>query len=92
MSKPTALDFLGILLAAALLFHSVTRAAEMSGPRVVETGPSENLVLSPPYATRFVANASTLIGWPNGKNPVAPPGFHLMAATCASSPVGCAIR
>ena len=78
MSKPAALDFLGILLAAALLAHSVTHAAETSGRRVVETGPSENLVLPPPYATRSVANASTLIPWPTGKAPVAPPGFQAM--------------
>ena len=77
MSKPTALNFLGILLSAALLVHSATHAAEKSGRPVVETGPSENLVLPPPYATRSVANASTLIGWPSGKNPVARPGFHV---------------
>jgi len=77
MSKPAALDFLSILLAAALLFHSATHAAEKSSRRVVETGPSENLVLPPPYATRSVANTSTLIPWPTGKTPVAPAGFQV---------------
>jgi glucose/arabinose dehydrogenase len=77
MSKTVALDFLGILLAAALLAHSATHAAEKSGRRVVETGPSENLVLPPPYATRSVANTSTLIPWPAGKTPVAPAGFQV---------------
>jgi glucose/arabinose dehydrogenase len=77
MSKPTALYLLGILLSFALLLHSVTHAAEKAGGRVVETGPSENLVLPPPNATRSVANASTLIGWPNGKSPVAPPAFQV---------------
>jgi len=77
MSKPTALDLLGILVAFTLLLHSATHAAEKSGSRVVETGPSENLVLPPPYATRSVANASTLIGWPNGKSPVASTGFQV---------------
>src|SRR3989304_7627809 len=74
MSKPTALDLLGILLSFAVLLHSVTHAAENSVRRVVETGPSENLVLPPPNATRSVANTSTLIPWPAGKTPVAPPG------------------
>ena len=77
MSKLTALDLLGILLSFTLPLHSVTHAAEKSGRRVVETGPTENLVLPPPNATRSVANASTLIGWPNGKSPVAPPGFQV---------------
>jgi len=77
MSKPTALDLLGILLSFALLLHSVTHAAEKAGRPVVETGPSENLVLPPPNATRSVANTSTLIPWPAGKTPVAPPGFQV---------------
>jgi len=77
MSKLTALNLLGILLSFALLLHSATHAAEKSGRRVVETGPSEKLVLPPPNATRSVANTSTLIPWPAGKTPVAPPGFQV---------------
>jgi glucose/arabinose dehydrogenase len=77
MWKPTALNFFGVLLAAAILVDSETNAAEKTGRPVVETGPSENLVLPPPNATRSVANASTLIPWPAGKTPAAPAGFQV---------------
>jgi glucose/arabinose dehydrogenase len=35
------------------------------------------LVLPPPNATRAVANPATVIPWPNGKTPLAPPGFEV---------------
>lgn len=49
------------------------RAAEPN--RVVETGPADQIVLPPPYATRGVANPSRLAPWPSGKLPSAPAGF-----------------
>jgi glucose/arabinose dehydrogenase len=61
-------------LAAALLLLSAswTGAAEFR-----ESGPSENLVLPPPLATRSVANPPHIIEWPSGKKPVAPAGFEV---------------
>lgn len=44
---------------------------------VVETGPAEQLKLPPPYATRSVANPPSIVPWPKGKMPVAPPGFEV---------------
>jgi glucose/arabinose dehydrogenase len=52
-------------------------AAEDAGRHVVETGPSDQLVLPLPHATRAVANPSTVIGWPKGKMPIAPSGFEV---------------
>jgi glucose/arabinose dehydrogenase len=44
---------------------------------VIESGPAEQLVLPPHYATRGVANPSRIVAWPNGKLPTAPPGFEV---------------
>jgi len=52
-------------------------AAEQTNRRAVETGPSEQLVLPPPYATRAVANPPTIVPWPKGKTPIAPAGFEV---------------
>jgi glucose/arabinose dehydrogenase len=52
-------------------------AAEQTNRHAVETGPSEQVVLPPPYATRAVANPSTIVPWPKGKIPIAPAGFEV---------------
>ena len=52
-------------------------AAEQTNRPAVETGPSEQVVLPPPYATRAVANPSTIVPWPKGKTPIAPAGFEV---------------
>ena len=59
-------------LSSPLLF-----AAEPAARQIIETGPSEQLVLPPPNATRAVANPPTVILWPKGKTPVAPAGFEV---------------
>ena len=66
----TALHSLAAVL--LLLLASWAGAAEIK-----ESGPSENLVLPPPFATRSVANPPTIIEWPNGKKPLAPAGFEV---------------
>jgi glucose/arabinose dehydrogenase len=52
-------------------------AITSSAAAVVETGPAERLKLPPPYATRSVANPPSIVPWPKGKMPVAPPGFEV---------------
>ena len=59
-------------LSSTLIF-----AAESASRQVIETGPSEQLVLPPPNATRAVANPATVIPWPKGKTPIAPAGFEV---------------
>ncbi|HEX5021914.1 MAG TPA: sorbosone dehydrogenase family protein [Candidatus Binatia bacterium] len=44
---------------------------------MVESGPADQLVLPPPYATRAVAKPSRVVGWPAGKMPLAPAGFEV---------------
>ena len=66
------------LLAAILsLFSSWLAAAESVPPHVVETGPSDQLVLPPPFSTRSVAQPSRVVFWPSGKMPIAPAGFEV---------------
>ena len=65
------------LFVASFFFFSALHAAEPAKPRVVETGPSEQLVLPPPNATRAVANPAGVIPWPKDKTPTAPPGFEV---------------
>jgi glucose/arabinose dehydrogenase len=60
-----------------LLFSSSSPAAEQANPRVVETGPSDKLILPPPNATRAVANPASVIPWPKGKTPTALAGFEV---------------
>jgi glucose/arabinose dehydrogenase len=55
---------------------SLLLAAE-SPNRIVETGPADQLVLPPPYATRGVAKPSRIVSWPAGKLPAAPAGFEV---------------
>jgi glucose/arabinose dehydrogenase len=55
---------------------SLLLAAE-SPNRVIETGPADQLVLPPPYATRGVAKPSHVVSWPAGKLPAAPAGFEV---------------
>ena len=60
-----------------VLFSLATPAAEQANPRVVETGPSDKLILPPPNATRAVANPASVIPWPKEKTPTAPAGFEV---------------
>ena len=63
--------------AASLIPISFSLCVAADSSRVVETGPAEQLVLPPPYATRGVANPSRVVAWPNGKIPTAPAGFDV---------------
>ena len=63
--------------AASLMPISFSLGVAADSSRVVETGPAEQLVLPPPYATRGVANPSRVVAWPKGKMPAAPAGFDV---------------
>jgi len=65
------------LVISLLLFSLSSLAAEQTNPRVVETGPSDKLILPPPNATRAVANPASVIPWPKDKTPTAPAGFEV---------------
>ncbi|MGE5817697.1 MAG: PQQ-dependent sugar dehydrogenase [Deltaproteobacteria bacterium] len=67
----------GLLIALLFFAGSWMPAAEQSGQRFTDTGPSEHLVLPPPFATRSVANPPNIVEWPSGKKPVAPVGFEV---------------
>jgi len=63
---------------AAFLISTSNLATFAAEPtRVVESGPSEQLNLPPPYASRGVANPSRIAAWTNGKQPTAPAGFEV---------------
>jgi len=63
--------------AVSLIPVSALTSFAAESTRVVETGPAEQLVLPPPYATRGVANPSRIVAWPKGKLPTAPAGFEV---------------
>ncbi len=65
------------LFLVSFLFVSVLHAAEPPQRRIVETGPSDQLVLPPPNATRAVANPPGVIPWPKDRTPTAPAGFEV---------------
>ena len=65
------------LVISLLLFSLSSPAAEQANPRVVETGPSDKLILPPPNATRPRANPASQIPWPTDKTPTAPAGFEV---------------
>ena len=70
-------SFISLVAAVSLCLSSgaVTAAERPDNRRTVETGPPENLVLPPPFATPSARNTSKVIGWPKGRTPTAPSGF-----------------
>ena len=75
-SYPIFVPFV-FFVVSLLLFSLSALAAEQANPRVVETGPSDKLILPPPNATRAVANPASVIPWPKEKTPTAPAGFEV---------------
>ena len=71
--------FVFAFLAAHLFFlpYSSLFAGAPATPRTVETGPIDQVILPPPYATRAVAKPSRIVSWPPGKMPVAPAEFQV---------------
>ena len=50
-------------------------AASKQPVAAISTGDGQDLILPPPFATKSVRNFSKIIGWPDGKTPIAPEGF-----------------
>ena len=63
--------------AASVILTSGSATIAADPKRVIEAGPSEQIVLPPPYATRGVANMSRIVAWPPGKLPTAPADFEV---------------
>jgi glucose/arabinose dehydrogenase len=63
-----------ILFSAFFTFISCTKKATGQVNDTVQTA-VQTLELPPPYATKSTYNFSKVIGWPDGKKPIAPAGF-----------------
>ena len=63
--------------AASVILTSGSATIAADPKRVIEAGPSEQIVVPPPYATRGVANMSRIVAWPPGKLPTAPADFEV---------------
>jgi len=69
MTKKTA-AFKHAVLLLHIIFASFLSAAAQTSQQL-----TQGLELPAPYATRSVSNNAKVIGWPEGKTPVAPQGF-----------------
>lgn len=65
------------LISLCLLAAPAIAAEPADGRRIVDTGPSDQIVLPPPFATPSARNNSKVIGWPEGRKPMAAPGFEV---------------
>ncbi len=72
--------FRTVLAMAVLFVLSCAATTPTNTPTLqypVGVGPPETLRLPPPFATPSVRNTSKVIGWPQGRTPVAAPGFEV---------------
>lgn len=80
MKRPSALHIIPTSVFISLMFvlqHCATKESKIS-----EKTDSTTLVttvdsLPAPYATKSVKNYSQVLGWPEAKTPIAPPGFRV---------------
>jgi glucose/arabinose dehydrogenase len=77
MTKNSLFIFFELFALSVSSFRSSLLAAEPANRPVVESGPADQLVLPPPYATRGVAKPPRIVNWPAGKLPAAPAGFEV---------------
>ncbi len=63
------------LAMAALLSVAVVNAQKKTTTQQTKAPVKKKIVLPEPYATEVAKRTSKVIGWPEGKTPVAPPGF-----------------
>ncbi|HYE34369.1 sorbosone dehydrogenase family protein [Methylocaldum sp.] len=76
----TACSLTFIFAISAYAQHSAAAqapGAESGGPAARSAGEYGRPKLPPPYATPSAIHFSKVIGWPEGKTPVAPPGFKV---------------
>ncbi len=72
--------FRTVLAMAVLFVLSCAATTPTNTPTLqypVGVGPPETLRLPPPFATPSVRNTSKVIGWPQGRTPMAAPGFEV---------------
>lgn len=62
-------------IATLILFGCQTKSNSQQAPTTVKTGSGKTVELPAPYATSDNKNFSKVIGWPEGKTPIAPAGF-----------------
>jgi glucose/arabinose dehydrogenase len=62
-------------LPALLLLISITVLNSCASQRNLKTNSTNRVELPAPFATESARKSSKAIGWPEGKTPVAPPGF-----------------
>ena len=74
---PTSVKIVFSVVSSVLFFCTLLFAAEPMSQGIVESGPSEQVVLPPPFASRAVANPSRIVSWPTGRLPAAPAGFEV---------------
>lgn len=76
-SENTKNYYLSILsLTSAILFACNTNSNSQEGAKAeIKTATGKKIELPAPYATPDKKNFSKVIGWPQGKTPVAPDGF-----------------
>jgi len=64
------------IIAGVVCLQACSPKSTGSGPDVVQTT-VQTLELPAPYETKSVFNLSKVIGWPEGVQPIAPPGFQV---------------
>ena len=76
--KKCSLNYFCTLFTSVLFYscgnNKVSKNPQVLAGSTVTSGYNID-TLPPPYATKSVTNFSKVVGWENGKTPVAPPGF-----------------
>ena len=66
-----------LLLTAAIVHFELNPALRAANDAPLGVGPSDKVVLPEPFATKFNNNWPHVLGWPAGRTPIAPAGFHV---------------
>src|SRR5690349_16076421 len=79
--KKTIIPLVLIMTMIGILTNCQTSSRQEHKPAdtlvTVETAYKDSVVLPDPYATKSVTNFSKVVGWPETKTPIAPPGFKV---------------
>jgi glucose/arabinose dehydrogenase len=66
---------IGLFIASVLLAGCTRQKVNYNDADVVTDSSKQQVNLPAPYETKSVRNYCTVVGWPEGKTPIAPPGF-----------------